>query len=69
MYEKTFTKWGFLIFPKMPKCYYFVGFLLVKNRSAAKCLLNRGFLLFCRLLNRGLTVLPINLEKKTDLQN
>ena len=41
----------------MPKFYYFEGFLLVKIRSAAKFLLNRGFLLFWRLLNRGLTVL------------
>ena len=29
------------------------------NPSAAKCLLNRGFLLFCMLLNRGFTVIQI----------
>ena len=51
--EKMFTKWGVLLFLKMPEFHYFDGFLLVKNRSAAKCLLNRVFFTILKVDKSG----------------
>ena len=62
--QKTFTKTGFLISSKYTNFYYFDGFLVHKNRSAANSLLKRVFSLFWRLLNRGYTVsLILNRQK------